>query len=200
MLVNTVFQINCFSKREQLIIDILLEEKMVNGNVVVKGINIERHVPILKNVKKRLTNNIMKELNNNNNFDYWKVLENVDKLQLLLNLKNMHIEDPELKQLSEWIKDKQEGILKSYIKGIEELRSMAFNLSLHDFGLFLYIAMKYKGGTGSSTKLELKPQSMQLQKELEDRFSQDNIENAIKELGVLTKDELDDNSSSKEKE
>jgi hypothetical protein len=132
----------------------------------------------------------MKKLENNNDEDYWKELEGLDRLELLEKVSKF-LNDPNKDQFTEWISERQEGILNSYIKGIKAGRQNAFNLSLHDFGVFLYISMRYKGGMIKGEKGELKPQTIKLQKELDQLYTPENIENELKRLGVFTDEDLD---------
>lgn len=129
--------------------------------------------------------------NDSEDYDYWKELEGIEMFQLMSNVNILVREDPKNEQLKSWIEKHQEGILHSYIKGLKEFRKDAFHISLHDFGLFLFVAMKYKGGIIKGEKPELKPKSIKLQKELDEMYSKDNVNKAIKDLGIITKEDLD---------
>lgn len=123
--------------------------------------------------------------------DYWKILDSLDKSEILQKLNKIVQKDPKGKQMSEWVKKHRRGIFESYMNGLKEGKHDAFLISLHDFGLFVYIATNTKGNE-KKEKVELNPKSLKLQKELDELYTEENINKAIEDLGIFVDGENDD--------
>ena len=127
-----------------------------------------------------------------NEIDYWEILDKKDSKFVFESLKNIITKDPSTKKVTEWTRKHQKGLMKSYIEGLKSLREDAFMISMHEFGMFVYVAVNINKDSPEIKKtIEPKPQSTKLQSELEDIYTEDNINKAIKDLGIFTKDEGD---------
>ena len=127
-----------------------------------------------------------------NEIDYWEILDNSDKEFIFKSLKTMISKDPSAKKISSWTMKHQKGLMRSYIHGLQCLREEAFLMSMHEFGMFVYVAININEDSHEIKKIvEPKPQSIKLQDELEELYTEDNINKAIDEMGIFTKDEGD---------
>jgi hypothetical protein len=123
------------------------------------------------------------------NVNYWKLIENENRETIFQKILTSIRIDPAGKKMLQWLDTSRKGLMKSYIQGITDLREEALNISLHTFGLMVFVTLHV---THPNNEIEeyvgLKPQSIQLQNELDDMYNDDNIKNAIKELGIFTDD------------
>jgi len=120
--------------------------------------------------------------------DYWKILDDSDKSFIIGTLNK--IVNKEINTITKWTTKHQKGLMKSYIKGLQELRKEAFFISMQEFGMFSYVAININEDSPEvQNAVEPKPQSTQLQKELDDIYTNENINTAIEDLGIFTIDE-----------
>jgi len=130
---------------------------------------------------------------NNNNINYWKILDESDKEWVQNSLNIVISRDPSVKKIIEWTKENQKSLMRSYIKGLTDLKEDAFRMSMQDFGMYSYIAVNFdKDSLEFKPVVEPKPQSLQTQKELEELYTEENINKAIEEMGIFTNDDKGD--------
>lgn len=126
--------------------------------------------------------------------DYWYILDNCNKQFIISKVRELLKNVSNVKVISEWTIKHQKGLMKSYIEGLKELKEDAFFLSMQDFGMYVFVALTIGTDKDSLIKsVEPKPQSIQLQKELDDLYTKENVNKAIEDMGIFTTDEGKDN-------
>lgn len=115
--------------------------------------------------------------------DYWAIIRGIDQASLLKNLALLMRSDPKGTKLQTWMDKNQQGLVTSFIKGVEEGLPESFRMSLHDFGLYVFVVLTFQmeemEDFVEEEPVEIKPQSTKLQKELEQLYKEDNIQKEI---------------------
>lgn len=127
--------------------------------------------------------------------DYFSIMKQASGVDLIEAMDRLMKNDKDGEKLQNWMMKHQMSLKEQYMRAIENENELALKISLHDFGINVYVIMNsndvYLSGEKERTKVEQKPQSTKLQKELEERFTDENIASAIDELtgGEYTDDD-----------
>jgi len=131
----------------------------------------------------------------------WDKLEDSSQIEFLLFINKLLNSEGGYEKLTEFSEEYEEILFEIYIKSVKEKKDMIMNLGFRQFIMACYVSFILKPAMEKQEQTELeeegrksiepKPQSTALQKELDELYTKSNLDDALNELGVFTKDDLD---------
>ena len=113
--------------------------------------------------------------------NYWSLLEGIHVPTLKKNMTLTFGTKEGQEEFKEWLSKHAPAMFEQYINALQQNKPEAVITSLNDFGMYCFVSMKYK--MGKVIKAEDKPiQTTETQKEVEDKFQEDNVSSAVDDL------------------
>jgi len=127
--------------------------------------------------------------------NYWEKLNSVSPLAIKRRIAEVLSKDPKMVNFKSWMEKEGPEVYDSYVQAIKNNYPPAMVTSFNDFCLYCFVLENHGSGLSHSEGSSEPPiQTTAHQKEIKEKFTDENIEKGVAdfcdELGIYTEDEL----------